>query len=75
MDTMKTEQMSRLVDLHSVVEISNTITPPCSLAVAAHDLNKGRNRCISRAGFDSAAASELPLLVSTCRHVHGPHQS
>ncbi|KRY49856.1 hypothetical protein T03_11137 [Trichinella britovi] len=49
----------------------NHTTPPCSLATAPRDLNKRHNRCISRVGIDSAAASELPLLVLTCRHVHG----
>ncbi|KRY53441.1 hypothetical protein T03_9926 [Trichinella britovi] len=49
----------------------NTITPPCSLAIAPRDLNKRRNRCISRVGFASAMASELPLLVLTYNPIHG----
>ncbi|KRY44919.1 hypothetical protein T03_5818 [Trichinella britovi] len=47
------------------------ITPPCSLAIAPRDLNKGCNRCISLVGFASAAASEIPLLVLTSLPVHG----
>ncbi|KRX81794.1 hypothetical protein T06_13835 [Trichinella sp. T6] len=49
----------------------NTITPPCSLAIAPRDLNKRRNRCISRVGFASATASELPLLVLTYNPIYG----